>query len=139
MRDHGTDFPVERMAHVLGVSRSGYYAWLSRPESPRQKERRLLDVRVKAAFEENHRRYGSLKIRRALAAKGYAYGRGREQDCAAAAGWHLIARTLGVSDLSLDRIVESLDETTMEEARELAEQYSATLMKPTEDPAAESP
>ena len=72
-------------------------------------------------------------------ARVYAYGRGREQDYAAAAGWHLIARTLGVSDLSLDRIVESLDETTMDEARKLAEQYSATLMKPTEDPAAESP
>lgn len=72
-------------------------------------------------------------------ARTYAYGRGREQDFAAAAGWHLIARTLGVSDFALDRIVESLDETTMDEARKLAEQYSATLMAPTADPAKESP
>ncbi|MCK7613155.1 tetratricopeptide repeat protein [Roseibium sediminicola] len=72
-------------------------------------------------------------------ARVYAYGRGREQDFAAAAGWHLIARTLGVSDFNLDRIVESLDETTMEEARKLAEQYSATLMAPSEDPARETP
>ncbi|WP_299816390.1 tetratricopeptide repeat protein [uncultured Roseibium sp.] len=72
-------------------------------------------------------------------ARIYANGRGREQDFAAAAGWHLIARTLGVSDLSLDRIVESLDEETLAEARKLAEQYSATLMAPSEDPARESP
>jgi TPR repeat protein len=72
-------------------------------------------------------------------ARTYAYGRGREQDFAAAAGWHLIARTLGVSDFALDRIVESLDETTMAEARKLAEQYSATLMAPSADPAKESP
>ncbi|MDN3720795.1 tetratricopeptide repeat protein [Roseibium salinum] len=72
-------------------------------------------------------------------ARIYAYGRGREQDYAAAAGWHLIARTLGVNDLELDRIVESLDEETMGEARKLAEQYSATLMAPSEDPARESP
>ncbi|GAB4537382.1 MAG: hypothetical protein Tsb0019_38590 [Roseibium sp.] len=72
-------------------------------------------------------------------ARVYAYGRGREQDYAAAAGWHLIARTLGVADFDLDRIVESLDETTMTEARKLAEQYSATLMAPSEDPARQSP
>ncbi|MEO9529681.1 tetratricopeptide repeat protein [Roseibium sp.] len=72
-------------------------------------------------------------------ARIYAYGRGRPQDFAAAAGWHLIARTLGVSDHNLDRIVESLDETTLAEARKLAEQYSATLMAPTEDPERESP
>jgi transposase InsO family protein len=68
------------MAHVLGVSASGYYAWLSRPESPRKKERRLLDVRVKAVFEENRRRYGALKICRALSAQGHLYGRGRVAD-----------------------------------------------------------
>lgn len=72
-------------------------------------------------------------------ARIYAHGRGREQDFAAAAGWHLIARTLGVADFNLDRVVESLDETTMAEARKLAEQYSATLMAPSEDPARESP
>ncbi len=72
-------------------------------------------------------------------ARIYAFGRGREQDYSAAAGWHLIARTLGVSDLNLDQIVDSLDETTMENARKLAEQYSATLMAPSEDPAAETP
>jgi len=72
-------------------------------------------------------------------ARIYANGRGRQQDFAAAAGWHLIARTLGVPDFSLDNMVESLDQDTLAEARKLAEQYSATLMAPSEDPARESP
>ena len=72
-------------------------------------------------------------------ARIYAHGRGREQNFAAAAGWHLIARTFGVPDFALDRMVETLDDLTMEEARKLAEQYSATLMAPTENPEQESP
>ncbi|MET1412679.1 tetratricopeptide repeat protein [Roseibium sp. HPY-6] len=72
-------------------------------------------------------------------ARIYAYGRGREQDFTAAAGWHLAARSNGVPDFNLDRIVETLDEKTIEGARVLAEQHTTTLLAPTEDPAAESP
>ena len=59
-------FSVERMAKVLTVSKSGYYAFISRPLSRQKKERRYLDVLVKAAFEASHARYGSLKISREL-------------------------------------------------------------------------
>ena len=72
-------------------------------------------------------------------ARIYAYGRGREQDFTAAAGWHLAARSNGVPDFNLDRIVETLDEKTIEDARVLAEQHTTTLLAPSEDPAAESP
>ena len=80
MRDHRGEFSVEMMANILGVSKSGYYAWESRPESGRVIDRRLLDVRVKACFEANHARYGSLKISRALAAQGHQYCRPRVAD-----------------------------------------------------------
>lgn len=80
MKDHRKTFSVERMAKVLNVSKSGYYAWISRPESDRKKERRYLDVLVKAAFEASHRRYGSRKISRALSAQGKAYSRSRVAD-----------------------------------------------------------
>lgn len=73
-------FSVERMAKVLDVSTSGYYAWISRPESGRQKERRYLDVLVRAAFEASHRRYGSVKISRQLAIQGHPYHRSRVAD-----------------------------------------------------------
>ncbi len=70
MRDHRSEFSVERMAKVLGVSKSGFYAWRVRPESARAKDQRLLDARVRAAFQAHKARYGSTKIARHLTGQG---------------------------------------------------------------------
>jgi transposase InsO family protein len=70
-------FPIELMCRVLEVSRSGYYAWVKRAESKRERENRRLKVEVSAAFEENKRRYGSPRIKRVLASRGVAAGRHR--------------------------------------------------------------
>lgn len=80
MKAHRKMFSVERMAKVLDVSTSGYYAYISRPESERKKGRQYLDVLVKAAFENSRRRYGSLKISRRLAEDGHSYCRSRVAD-----------------------------------------------------------
>lgn len=77
MRDHSPEHAVERMAKVLGVSKSGYYAWLSRPDSTRARDRRQLDARVRAAYEAHKGRYGSTKIARYLTGRGYACSRTR--------------------------------------------------------------
>lgn len=77
MKDHRSMFSVEMMARVLEVSRSGFHAWEKRPESVRSRERRLFDVQVRAAFEQSKGRYGSEKVRQALAGKGRSCSRKR--------------------------------------------------------------
>jgi putative transposase len=62
MYDHRGIHRVRRMCRVLGVSASGYYAWLNRPESNRAREDRRLVVEIKAIHKENRGVYGSPRI-----------------------------------------------------------------------------
>ena len=55
---------------MLQVRRSGYYAWLTRDESDRAKDDRLLGVEVAALFAEKKKRYGSPRIHRELRTQG---------------------------------------------------------------------
>jgi putative transposase len=77
MERYRTQFPVQKMAKVLKVSRSGFYAWLKHPESDREKQTRLLDALIQAEYERSKKRSGSIKITHALRAKGHAVGRNR--------------------------------------------------------------
>jgi len=54
------------MARDLGVSRSGYYAWLGREPSGHEKEDRELLRLIINIYEENKGRYGSPRIWREL-------------------------------------------------------------------------
>jgi putative transposase len=64
------DFPVEVACEVLEVSRSGYYAWLERPASARDRRREELTRKVKQVHEENRGVYGSPRVFQALKAEG---------------------------------------------------------------------
>jgi len=44
------------------VSRSGYYEWLSRPESPRAQENKLLLKQIRQIHEESRETYGSPRV-----------------------------------------------------------------------------
>jgi transposase InsO family protein len=50
------------LCRCLGVTRSGFHAWQSRPESARRKRDRHLKVLVHAAFAATKGRYGSPRI-----------------------------------------------------------------------------
>lgn len=57
------------MCEVLGVSRSGYYDWLTRGESPRAQSNRELDKKIMSIYDQNKQRYGSPRITQALKAQ----------------------------------------------------------------------
>lgn len=58
------------MCEVLGVSKSGYYAWLNRPKSEQKKRRERLTARIKRIYLESRKIYGSPKITKILNGQG---------------------------------------------------------------------
>ena len=54
----------------LGVSKSGYYDWRSRPQSAAAERRDLLKIKVKALFEANNEEYGYRRMHAALVRGG---------------------------------------------------------------------
>ena len=65
------------LCSVLGVSRSGYYAWIDRPEPARATEDAQLAVEIAAAHKRSRATYGSPRVHRELCAKGWRVGRKR--------------------------------------------------------------
>ena len=51
----------------MGVSRSVYYEWLSRPMSNRDKENQELTKAIKEVFNQNRHVYGTRRIAKKLA------------------------------------------------------------------------
>ena len=77
MAAHRDEFSLKLMCRVLRISRSGYYAWRSRPESRRQAENRRLLKRIEAVHDRSRKTYGSPRIHRHLIAEGELCSRGR--------------------------------------------------------------
>lgn len=65
------------MCDVLEVSRSGYYAWRSRPISARQRADEALVSTIRDVFRKNRKVYGSPRIHDALKDQGMRLGRKR--------------------------------------------------------------
>ena len=70
-------WPVDTLCSVLGVSRSGFYAWMGRPPAPRTLEDAELVVDIRAAHEAGRRAYGSPRVHRALKSQGKRVGKKR--------------------------------------------------------------
>lgn len=77
IQNHREAFPVDLLCHVLGVGRSGFYAWLQRPESPRSRTNRHLLAEIKAVHHRSRHTYGSPRVHAALNAQGYVCGKHR--------------------------------------------------------------
>jgi putative transposase len=70
IRDHKAEFPVEVLCEVLKVSRSGYYAWTTRPPSPAALRRDQLVTTIREVHGASRATYGSPRVYQALKARG---------------------------------------------------------------------
>ena len=61
---------MTRMCQVLGVSRSGYYAWRKRRPSAREMANQALVAEIKAIFPRVRKSYGSPRMTKALQSRG---------------------------------------------------------------------
>lgn len=74
MREQQHRFPIATMSLVLEVSRSGYYAWMSRNPSRRAREDMELKRDIKIIHERSGGTYGGPRIHAELAAGGVHVG-----------------------------------------------------------------
>jgi len=74
MRTLRLTYPMSLLCRVLHVSRSGYYAWLTRPPSKRAQEEGRLEVEIKAAHTRTREVYGPERLQCDLAAHGVKTG-----------------------------------------------------------------
>lgn len=70
-------YPVSTLCTMMKVSRGGFYAWRTRPESSRSKEDRRLLVKVRASHKASRGTYGSPRVYRDLCEDGETVGRDR--------------------------------------------------------------
>lgn len=75
--DHRETFKVGPMCTLLNVSRSGFYRWLTRPESPRSRENRVLEDKIRIFHAASHGIYGAPKIHKDLTDDGVKCGKNR--------------------------------------------------------------
>ena len=73
----GRELGIKRTCEWLGVSRSGYYAWLNREPSQRDRSDKELRLHIKRISDENEGRYGSPRIWKTLLKQGFQVSRKR--------------------------------------------------------------
>jgi len=77
MAEHREHFRARKMCEVLNVSRSGYYAWLHRQPSRRERENEAIAVHVREVHRRSREIYGSPRIYAELRDEGKGWGRHR--------------------------------------------------------------
>ncbi len=89
IKENEKKFKRSRMFDVFDVSKSGYYDWLKRESSSRQKEDERLSKDIKDSFNRNRQTYGTRRIKDDLTDQGDQVSRTR------------IARLMKEQDLSV--------------------------------------
>src|SRR5205085_1266496 len=71
---HRGIWPAEWLCGALGVSRGGFYAWLTRPRSQRNRSDEELGAKIRASFLTSDRTYGARRVWHDLLAEGVSCG-----------------------------------------------------------------
>jgi putative transposase len=71
---HRGIWPPAWMCGALGVSRGGFYAWLTRPRSKRSRSDKDLGAQVRASFLASDRTYGARRVWHDMIAAGITCG-----------------------------------------------------------------
>jgi putative transposase len=90
-------FPVATLCRLLGVSRSGYYAWRQRPPSARARADQELMRQIRAIHEQSRGTYGAPRIRAELREHGVVCSRKRIAHLLRLAGLHGCHRRKGLA------------------------------------------
>src|SRR6266508_3699385 len=103
MAAHESEFSVQAMCQVLGMSRSGYYAWRNRPASQRAQANERLRVQIREEYQLSRKTYGSPRIHAALKRKGVVCGRKR------------VARLMRLDNIAARRARRHIPRTTQKD------------------------
>ncbi len=71
---HRGIWPVAWLCEALGVSRSGFHAWLTRSPSRRDRDDEAIGAKVRASFIVSARTYGARRVWRDVLAEGVSCG-----------------------------------------------------------------
>lgn len=71
---HRSQYAVRMMCRAMGVSRSGYYDWVSRPVSQRAQRHQALTEKIRYFHQVSRETYGSPRIRKDLLESGERVG-----------------------------------------------------------------
>lgn len=97
MKANRANYPIATQCRVLGVSPSGYYAWLSRPRSARCVIDEALLERIRAIHRESRGTYGAPRIHAELVDEGWRIGRKRVARLMREAGLFGVSRRKWIS------------------------------------------
>lgn len=87
IKEQSHQFPLRLMCRLLSVSVSGYYDWRARKPSRREEANHQLTDKIKAIFDDEKSRAGSVRITKRLNNEGESVGKHRVAKIMRSNGW----------------------------------------------------